>query len=89
VTRRIKKAEVTESKRIEDMRHVFGSPEAYTIFTNDHCGPVLQKMLASQTIEKRDRIMRAISEAAQIYAENTTGKSGSKMKQYLLLAKNE
>jgi hypothetical protein len=32
----------------------FGSPEAYTIFTNDHGGPVLQKMLASQTIEKRE-----------------------------------
>jgi ribosomal protein L18E len=52
----------------------FGSPEAYTTFTNDHGDPVLQKMLASQTIEKRDRIMIAISKAAQMYAENIAGK---------------
>lgn len=52
----------------------FDSPEAYTTFTNDHGGPILQKILAGQAIEKRDRILIAISKAAQKYAESTTGK---------------
>jgi ribosome recycling factor len=37
-------------------------------------GPVLQKMLAGQTDERRKEILKAISKAAEKYADNITGK---------------
>jgi hypothetical protein len=52
----------------------FDSPDDYTIFTIEHGGPVLQKMLAGQTDERRKEILKAISKAAEKYADNITGK---------------
>jgi ubiquinone/menaquinone biosynthesis C-methylase UbiE len=52
----------------------FDSPDDYTTFTIEHGGPVLQKMLSGQTNERRKEILRAISKAAEKYADNTTGK---------------
>jgi hypothetical protein len=52
----------------------FDSPDDYTTFTIEHGGPVLQKMLSGQTSERRKEILKAISKAAEKYADNTTGK---------------
>jgi enediyne biosynthesis protein CalE5 len=52
----------------------FDSPDDFTTFTIEHGGPVLQKMLAGQTDERRKEILKAISKAAEKYADNTTGK---------------
>jgi ubiquinone/menaquinone biosynthesis C-methylase UbiE len=52
----------------------FDSPDDYTTFTIEHGGPALQKMLAGQTNERRKEILKAISKAAEKYADSTTGK---------------
>jgi SAM-dependent methyltransferase len=52
----------------------FDSLDDFTAFTIDHGGPVLQKMLAGQMNEKREGILKAISKAAEKYADSTTGK---------------
>ena len=52
----------------------FDSPDVFTTFAVEHAGPVFQKILASQTDEKRKEIFEAISKAAEKYVENTTGK---------------
>lgn len=52
----------------------FDSPDDYTTFTIEQGGPVLQKMLAGQTNERRKEIFKAINKAAEKYADNTTGK---------------
>ena len=52
----------------------FDSPDDFTTFTIEHGGPVLQKMLAGQTDERRKEILNAISKAAEKYADTTTGK---------------
>ena len=46
----------------------------FTTFTIEHGGPVLQKMLAGQTDERRKEILNAISKAAEKYVDTTTGK---------------
>jgi ubiquinone/menaquinone biosynthesis C-methylase UbiE len=52
----------------------FDSPDDYTTFTIEHGGPVLQKLLAGQTDERRKEILKAISKAAEKYADNIIGK---------------
>jgi enediyne biosynthesis protein CalE5 len=61
---------------IERMNVVFDfdSFDDFTTFTIEHGGPALQRMLAGQTNERREVIFRAISKAAEKYADNTTGK---------------
>lgn len=51
----------------------FESSDEFTTFTIEHAGPVLQKMLASEPNKRRGEIMRAISKAAEKYADRTTG----------------
>ena len=52
----------------------FDSPGDFTTFTIEHGGPVLQKMLAGQTDERRKDILNAISKAAEKYFDTTAGK---------------
>jgi hypothetical protein len=51
----------------------FDSSDEFTIFTREHAGPVLQKMLAGETNERREEIFKAISKAAEKYTDRTTG----------------
>jgi enediyne biosynthesis protein CalE5 len=61
---------------IERMNVVFDfdSSDDFMTFSIEHGGPALQKMLADQTNERREEIFKAISKAAEKYADNTTGK---------------
>jgi hypothetical protein len=52
----------------------FNSPDDFTTFTVEHGGPALQKLVAGQTNERRKEILKAISNAAEKYADDTTGK---------------
>jgi SAM-dependent methyltransferase len=52
----------------------FDSPDDFTTFTIEHGGPAIQKMLKGQTDGRRKEILKAISRAAEKYADNTTGK---------------
>jgi ubiquinone/menaquinone biosynthesis C-methylase UbiE len=52
----------------------FDSSDDFKAFTIDHGGPVLQKMLAGETNERREEILKCISKAAEKYADSTTGK---------------
>lgn len=52
----------------------FDSPGDFTTFTIEQGGPILQKMLAGQTDERRKEIYHAISKAAEKYVDKTTGK---------------
>jgi hypothetical protein len=52
----------------------FDSPDYFTAFTIEHGGPALQKLMEGQTNEGRIEILKAISKAAEKYADNTTGK---------------
>jgi enediyne biosynthesis protein CalE5 len=51
----------------------FESSDEFTTFTIEHAGHVLQKMLAAETNERRGEIFKAISKAAEKYADRTTG----------------
>jgi len=51
----------------------FDSSDQFTTFTSEHAGPVLQKMLAAETNERRAEILKAISKAAEKYADKITG----------------
>ena len=51
----------------------FDSPDDFTTFITETAGP-LQKMLANQTIERKREILKAVTEAAQKYVDNNTGK---------------
>ncbi|MGH9924356.1 MAG: class I SAM-dependent methyltransferase [Nitrososphaeraceae archaeon] len=51
----------------------FDSPDEFTTFTSETAGP-LQKMLANQTNEKKNKILKAVTEAAKNYVNNNTGK---------------
>jgi hypothetical protein len=53
----------------------FDSSDDFTTFSIEHGGPTLQKMLAGQTNERKEEIFKAISKAAEKYADNTTGKA--------------
>ena len=67
----------------------FDSPDDYTTFTIEQGGPVLQKMLAGQTNERRKEIFKAINKAAEKYHWQYYRKGQFKMKLYLLLVENE
>jgi ubiquinone/menaquinone biosynthesis C-methylase UbiE len=51
----------------------FDSPDDYTTFTSETAGP-LQKMLAKQTHERKEEILKAITEVGKKYADDNTGK---------------
>ena len=51
----------------------FDSSDQFTTFTSEHAGPVLQKMLAAETNERRVEILKAVSKAAEKYADRITG----------------
>ena len=58
-----------------EMMHVsfdFDSPDKFTTFTSETAGP-LQKMLANQTHERKEEILKAITEVAKEYADKNTG----------------
>jgi SAM-dependent methyltransferase len=50
----------------------FNSPEDFTTFTSETAGP-LQKVLASQTRERKEGILNAVTEAAKKYVDKNTG----------------
>ena len=49
----------------------FNSPEDFTTFTSETAGP-LQKVLASQTKERKEEILKAVTEAAKKYVDKNT-----------------
>jgi enediyne biosynthesis protein CalE5 len=49
----------------------FDSSDDFTTFTIEHGGPTLQKILAGQTNERREQILKAISEGTEKYADST------------------
>ena len=50
----------------------FNSPQDFTAFTSETVGP-LQKVLASQTRERREEILNAVTEAANKHINKNTG----------------
>jgi 3-methyladenine DNA glycosylase Tag len=66
----------------------FDSPNDFTTYITETAGP-LQKMLANQTIERKREMLKAVTEAAQKYVDNNTGKVSFENELYLLLVKNE
>jgi enediyne biosynthesis protein CalE5 len=50
----------------------FDSPEDYTTFTSESVGP-LQKVLVNQTSQRKREILKAVTEAAERYADKNTG----------------
>ena len=53
------------------MVYDFYSTDDFTTFTIDHGGPALQKMLAGETNERREKIVKAISKGSEKYADST------------------
>jgi hypothetical protein len=49
----------------------FDSSDDFTAFTIDHGGPALQKVLAGETNERRQQIVKAISRGSEKYADRT------------------
>ena len=49
----------------------FDSTDDFTTFTIDHGGPALQKILAGETNERREKIVKAISKGSEKYADST------------------
>ena len=49
----------------------FNSADDFTAFTIDHGGPALQKILAGETNERREQILKAISKGSEKYADST------------------
>ena len=49
----------------------FDSTDDFTAFTIDHGGPALQKILAGETNEIREQILKAISKGSEKYADST------------------
>jgi enediyne biosynthesis protein CalE5 len=50
----------------------FNSPQDFTAFTSETVGP-LQKVLASQTRERKEEILNAVTEAANKHVDKNTG----------------
>ena len=50
----------------------FNSPKDFTAFTSETMGP-LQKVLASQTRERKEEILNAVTEAANKHVDTNTG----------------
>ena len=59
---------VTEIKKV---LFDFNSSDGFTAFTIDHGGPALQKVLAGETNERRQQIVKAISKGSEKYADST------------------
>ena len=49
----------------------FDSTDDFTAFTIDHGGPSLQKILAGETNERREQILKAISKGSEKYVDST------------------
>jgi hypothetical protein len=49
----------------------FDSSDGFTAFTIEHGGPALQKILAGETNERREQIVKAISKRSEKYADST------------------
>jgi enediyne biosynthesis protein CalE5 len=49
----------------------FDSSDDFTAFTIEHGGPTLQKILAGETNERRQQIVKAISKGSEKYADST------------------
>jgi enediyne biosynthesis protein CalE5 len=49
----------------------FDSTDEFTTFTVEHGGPTIQKILAAQTNEKKEQILKAISKGTKKYADST------------------
>ena len=49
----------------------FDSSDDFTTFTIDHGGPTLQKILAGETNETREQILKAISKGSEKYADSS------------------
>jgi ubiquinone/menaquinone biosynthesis C-methylase UbiE len=49
----------------------FVSTDEFTTFTIEHGGPTLRKILAGQTNERREQILKAISKGTEKYADST------------------
>jgi hypothetical protein len=49
----------------------FDSTDDFTTFTIDHGDSALQKILAGETNERRDKIVKAISKGSEKYADST------------------
>jgi len=64
----------------------FDSPDNFTTFITETAGP-LQKMLANQTIERKREILKAVTEAAQKYVDNNTGKVSFENEAILITSK--
>jgi SAM-dependent methyltransferase len=64
----------------------FDSPDDFTTFITETAGP-LQKMLANQTIERKREILKAVTEAAQKYVDNNTGKVSFENEAILIASK--
>jgi hypothetical protein len=64
----------------------FDSPEDFTTFISETVGP-LRKILASQTNERREEILKAVTEAARKYIDNKAGKVRFKNEAILIVGK--
>jgi ubiquinone/menaquinone biosynthesis C-methylase UbiE len=64
----------------------FDSHEDFTTFTSETAGP-LQKVLASQTTERKEEILKAVTEAAKKFAEKNTGKVKFEIEAILIVGK--
>lgn len=64
----------------------FDSPDDFTTFTSETAGP-LQKVLASQTKERKEEILNAVTEAAKKYADKNTGKVKFENESILIVGK--
>ena len=58
---------------IERMKVVsnFDSTDEFTTFTIEHGGLTLRKILAGQTIKKKEQVLRAITKGTEKYADSS------------------
>jgi hypothetical protein len=64
----------------------FDSTDDFTAFTIDHGGPALQRILAGETNERREQILKAISKGSEKYADST-GKARFENEAILIVGK--
>jgi hypothetical protein len=66
----------SESRRVTvermNVTFDFDSAEVYTSFVYETAAP-LRKTLANETLERRQEILKAVTESARKYADNSTG----------------
>jgi enediyne biosynthesis protein CalE5 len=56
---------------IKNVLFDFDSSDDFTAFTIDHGGPTLQKILAGETSERREQILKAISKGSEKYSDSS------------------